>query len=179
MRGAGRREGGGRRAVLAWRLSNTLGAEFWCRGARESARALRPARDLQYRSEPALAKAGGSPFTSEDFTGTLKRHEISISIDGRGVAWTTSSSSGCGGASNTAKAGLGAWLSFYNEARQHQSLGYRTPRQAYEAECPWICGRSAKPTGSASPTSRASSESGKCSPSPTYPPAQPSTAGLI
>src|SRR5712691_9660077 len=33
--------------------------------------------------------------------------------------------------------------------RQHQSLGYRTPRQAYEAECPWICGRSASPTGCA------------------------------
>jgi putative transposase len=60
-----------------------------------------------------------------------------------------------------AKAGLGAWLSFYNEERQHQSLGYRTPRQVYEAECRWICGRSAKPTGSASPTSRARSESGE------------------
>lgn len=28
-----------------------------------------------------------------------------------------------------AKAGIGAWLSFYNEERQHQSLGYRRPRQ--------------------------------------------------
>jgi putative transposase len=37
-----------------------------------------------------------------------------------------------------AKAGIGSWLAFYNEERQHQSLGYRTPRQAYEAECPWI-----------------------------------------
>jgi hypothetical protein len=35
---------------------------------------------------------------------------------------------------------------FYN---QHQSLGYRTPRQAYKAECPWICGRSASPTSCA------------------------------
>ena len=48
-----------------------------------------------------------------------------------------------------AKASIGSWLSFYNEERQHQSLGYRTPRQAYEAECPWICGRSASPTGCA------------------------------
>jgi len=48
-----------------------------------------------------------------------------------------------------AKAGIGSWLAFYNEERQHQSLGYRTPRQAYEAECPWICGRSASPTGCA------------------------------
>ena len=27
-----------------------------------------------------------------------------------------------------AKTGIGAWLSFYNEERKHQSLGYRTPR---------------------------------------------------
>ena len=47
------------------------------------------------------------------------------------------------------KAGLGSWLSFYNEQRPHQSLGYRTPRQAYEAECRWIWGRSASPTGCA------------------------------
>jgi hypothetical protein len=26
-----------------------------------------------------------------------------------------------------AKAGIGAWLDFYNAKRQHQSLGYRTP----------------------------------------------------
>jgi putative transposase len=57
-----------------------------------------------------------------------------------------------------AKTGIGAWLSFYNEERQHQSLGYRTPRQIYE-EGLWICGRSASPTGSASPASRASSTS--------------------
>ena len=47
-----------------------------------------------------------------------------------------------------AKAGIGAWLSFYNDERQHQSLGYRTPRQIYQ-EGLWICGRSASPTGSA------------------------------
>src|SRR6202163_3376397 len=59
-----------------------------------------------------------------------------------------------------AKAGIGAWLSFYNDERQHQSLGYRTPRQIYQ-EGLWICGRSASPTGCASPASRASSEGGK------------------
>ena len=59
-----------------------------------------------------------------------------------------------------AKAGIGSWLRFYNEERQHQSHGYRTPRQIYE-EGLWICGRSALPTGCASPASRASSESGE------------------
>jgi hypothetical protein len=55
---------------------------------------------------------------------------------------------------------IGAWLGFYNEERQHQSLGYRTPRQIYE-ESLWICGQTASPTGCASPASRANSESGE------------------
>jgi hypothetical protein len=59
-----------------------------------------------------------------------------------------------------AKAGIGAWLDFYNQERQHQSLGYSTPRQIYD-EGLWICGRSALPTGCASPASRASSEGGE------------------
>jgi hypothetical protein len=36
-----------------------------------------------------------------------------------------------------AKAVIAAWLSFYNDERQHQSLGYRTPRQIYQ-EGLWI-----------------------------------------
>ena len=52
-------------------------------------------------------------------------------------------------------------MMLYNEEQQHQSLGYRTPQQAYVAECRWICGRSALPTGGASPASRASSEGGE------------------
>ena len=80
----------------------------------------------------------------------------------RAATWTTSSSSGSWRSLKyeevylhayasvaEAKAGIGSWLGFYNRERQHQSLGYRTPRQTYETECPWICGRSASPTGSA------------------------------
>src|SRR3984893_16750339 len=51
-------------------------------------------------------------------------------------------------------------VALYNEERQHQNLGYRTPRQIYE-EGLWICGRSALPTGAAPPASRASSTSGE------------------
>jgi hypothetical protein len=43
----------------------------------------------------------------------------------------------------------------YNEERLHQAHGYRTPRQIYEAQCPWT--GSAAPNGSASPASRAKS----------------------
>ena len=55
----------------------------------------------------------------------------------------------------------GNWFRFYNEERQHQSLGYRTPQQAYAAECLWISGRLASPIGCVPPASRASSKSGE------------------
>jgi len=153
------------RAVLGWRLSNTLGADF-CVEALEEAL-------CRYRRPEIFNTDQGSQFTSDDFTGTLKDHGITISMDGKGRcmdnifverlwrslkyeevylhAYATVAE---------AKAGIGAWLSFYNEERQHQSLGYRTPRQIYQ-EGLWICGRSALPTGSAPPASRASSESGE------------------
>jgi putative transposase len=151
------------RAVLAWRLSNTLGTEF-CVDALEEA--------LSQHGRPEVFNTDqGSQFTSDDFTGVLKDHGVTISMDGKGRcmdnifverlwrslkyeevylhAYATVAE---------AKAGISAWLSFYNEERQHQSLGYRTPRQIYQ-EGLWICGRSALPTGCASPASRASSES--------------------
>jgi putative transposase len=153
------------RAVLAWRLSNTLAADF-CVEALEEALA-RDGRPEIFNTDQ------GSQFTSDDFTGTLKRHGVAISMDGKGRcmdnifverlwrslkyeevylhAYATVAA---------AKAGIGAWLRFYNEERQHQSLGYRTPRHIYEQDL-WICGRSALPTGSASPASRASSDSGE------------------
>jgi putative transposase len=64
------------RAVLAWRLSNTLGAEF-CVEALEEA--------LSRYSRPEIFNTDqGSQFTSDDFTGTLKRHGVMISMDGKG-----------------------------------------------------------------------------------------------
>ena len=60
-----------------------------------------------------------------------------------------------------ARAGIGDWLNFYNEERLHQAHGYRTPRQIYEAQCPWTSGRSAAPNGSASPASRARAGNGE------------------
>ena len=153
------------RAVLAWRLSNTLGADF-CVEALEEALA-------RYGRPEIFNTDQGCQFTSDDFTGALRRHEVTISMDGKGRymdnifverlwrslkyeevylnAYATVAE---------AKTGIGAWLSFYNEERQHQNLGYRTPRQIYE-EGLWICGRSALPTGTASPASRASSTSGE------------------
>jgi putative transposase len=171
------------RAVLAWRLSNTLGADF-CVAALEDA--------LSRYGRPEIFNTDqGSQFTSDDFTGTLKAHGITISMDGKGRCmdnifverlWRSLKYEevylNAYASVAEAKTGIGAWLDFYNEERQHQSLGYRTPRQIYD-EGLWICGRSALPTGSASPASRASSQSGECSPSPTYPQAPRPTKDLI
>jgi len=153
------------RAVLAWRLSNTLAADF-CVEALEEALA-RYGRPEIFNTDQA------SQFTSDDFTGTLKRHGVMISMDGKGRCmdnifverlWRSLKYEevylNAYATVAEAKTGIGAWLSFYNEERQHQSLGYRTPRQIYQ-ESLWICGRSALPTGCASPASRASSEGGE------------------
>jgi putative transposase len=153
------------RAVLAWRLSNTLSADF-CVEALDEALA-------RYGSPEIFNTDQGSQFTSDDFTGTLKRHGVTISMDGKGRCmdnifverlWRSLKYEevylNAYATAAEAKAGIGAWLSFYNQERQHQSLGYRTPRQIYQ-ESLWICGRSASPTGCASPASRASSESGE------------------
>ena len=58
-----------------------------------------------------------------------------------------------------ARAGIAAWLRFYNEERLHQAHGYRMPRQIYEGQYPWT--GSAAPNGSASPASRARSGNGE------------------
>ena len=153
------------RAVLAWRLSNTLGADF-CVEALEEA--------LSRYGRPEIFNTDqGSQFTSDDFTGTLKRHDVTISMDGKGRCmdnifverlWRSLKYEevylNAYATVAEAKTGIGAWLRFYNEERQHQSHAYRTPRQVYE-EGLWICGRSALPTGSASPACRASSEGGE------------------
>ena len=142
------------RAVLAWRLSNTLGAEF-CVEALDEA--------LSLHGRPEIFNTDqGSQFTSDDFTGTLERHKVTISMDGKGRymdnifverLWRSLKYEevylNAYASVAEAKAGIASWLGFYNEERQHQSLGYRTPRQAYEAECPWIWGRSASPNGCA------------------------------
>jgi putative transposase len=153
------------RAVLAWRLSNTLGAEF-CVEALEEAL-------LRYGRPEIFNTDQGSQFTSDDFTGTLKDHGIAISMDGKGRCmdnifverlWRSLKYEevylNAYATVAEAKAGIGAWLDFYNAERQHQSLGYRTPRQIYEDGL-WVCGRSASPTGCASHASRASSGSGE------------------
>jgi putative transposase len=157
------------RAVLAWRISNTLHADF-CVDALEDA--------LRRFGRPEIFKTDqGSQFTSTDFTGVLKAHGITISMDGKGRCmdnifierlWRSLKYENvylhAYASVPEARAGIAAWLHFYNEERLHQAHGYRTPRQIYEGQCPWIGGRSAAPNGSASPASRARSGNGEMLP---------------
>lgn len=181
------------RRVLSWRLSNTMDACF-CVDALEEALARYGCPDIFNTDQ-------GSQFTSDVFTGVLLDKNVKISMDGKGrfldnifverlwrslkyeevftKAYATAAE---------ARAGIGAYLDHYNDERPHQALDYRTPREIFEAQASlWICGRSAAPTGSASPMFPQTTEplvettpwnTGKCSPSPTAPQAQPPQAEI-
>jgi putative transposase len=127
------------RKVLAFRLSNTLTADF-CVEALEEALA-RFGRPEIFNTDQ------GSQFTGDDWTKTLKDAGVAISMDGKGRwidnvfierlwrsvkyeevylhAYTNGTE---------ARAGLTRYFSFYNARRSHQSLDYRTPDELYFAE---------------------------------------------
>ncbi len=67
------------RRVLSWRISNTMETAF-CVDCLEEA--------LRTHDKPEIFNSDqGSQFTSEAFTGVLKREDIAISMDGRGRAF--------------------------------------------------------------------------------------------
>ena len=120
------------RAVLAWRLSNTMDAAF-CVSALEEA--------LTRFGTPEIFNTDqGSQFTSAAFTGTLAAAGIRISMDGRGRwmdnvfierLWRSLKYEDIylkGYAEGRdAKAGITDWIGFYNHLRPHQGLENRTP----------------------------------------------------
>jgi putative transposase len=125
------------RYVLAWRLSNTLDADF-CIDALEEA--LRKGNPEIFNTDQ------GSQFTGEGFTGMLERHGILISMDGKGSyndnlfierLWRTVKyeevylKAYVDG--REVKGGIGGFFRFYNNERPHQSLSYRTPAEVYHS----------------------------------------------
>src|ERR1700730_15210628 len=179
------------RAVLAWRLSNTLGAEF-CVEALEEA--------LVHYGRPEIFNTDqGSQFTSDDFTDTLKRHEVTISMDGKSlpsrrrgvVAWTTSSSSGCGAASNTRKSTLtpmrrsprprpasvpGSAFTMRSVSTRASSITHRG--KFTRTACGYVDDRLRRPAA-LPPLPEQARKAGKCSPSPTCPQAPQPMKDLI
>ena len=123
------------RYVVAWKLSNTLDANFCVEALEE---ALSKGRPEVFNTDQ------GSQFTSEAFTGLLDQQGIRISMDGKGRysdnifverLWRTvkyeevylkAYSNG-----REARAGLEAYFNFYNTQRPHQAWGYRTPAEVF------------------------------------------------
>ncbi|MGH9893436.1 MAG: IS3 family transposase [bacterium] len=127
------------RKVLAWRLSNTMEADF-CVAALEEAVA-------RYGKPDIFNTDQGSQFTSFAFTNTLKHAGIRISMDGRGrwmdnvfierlwrslkyeCVFLNAFETG-----SDARFGIGGWISYYNTNRPHSSFGGRTPDEVYAIE---------------------------------------------
>lgn len=124
------------RKVLAWQVSNTLDSSF-CVECLESA--------LQTHGVPEIFNSDqGCQFTATAFTDVLKRHDIKISMDGRGRAldnifverlWRSLKYEDvylkCYTSVLTLIAGLTEYFLFYNTERPHQALDYCTPDEVY------------------------------------------------
>jgi putative transposase len=124
------------RAVLSWRLSNTMDVSF-CVAALEEA--------LARFGKPEIFNTDqGSQFTSAAFTGVLEQAGIQISMDGRGRwmdnvfierLWRSLKHEDIylkGYADGReARDGIASWIAFYNSRRPHQALGYATPMEVW------------------------------------------------
>lgn len=124
------------RKVLSWRLSNSLETSF-CVEVLEEALSI---------STPVIHNSDqGVQYTSEEYVALLKTHEsIKISMDGRGRCmdnifterlWRTVKYEDIflkGYVTmDEVHYGLSEYFPFYNTARPHQSLDYRTPEEVY------------------------------------------------
>ncbi|WP_426751377.1 IS3 family transposase [Myxococcus sp. Y35] len=124
------------RAVLAWRVSNTLSTDF-CIEALEEA--------LRHHGPPSIFNTDqGAQFTDKDWLAVLKGQQVRISMDGKGRCvdnifverlWRSLKYEevylNAYADVRQAWAGVGRWLRFYNLERPHQALGYRTPMHVY------------------------------------------------
>jgi putative transposase len=124
------------RRVLAWCVSITMDASF-CIEALEEA--------LSRNEKPEVFNTDqGSQFTSEAFTGRLKKEGIRISMDGRGRwrdnvfverIWKSIKYEEvylhAYNSVSEARAGIGRYIQFYNSIRPHSSLNALTPDQVY------------------------------------------------
>jgi putative transposase len=162
------------RAVLAWRLSNTLDADFCVRALEDA---------LARFGRPAIFNTDqGSQFTSTAFTSVLQRSGVRISMDGRGrwldnvfierlwrslkyeEVYLKSYADG-----REARAGIAAWIAFYNATRPHQALDGRAPMTVWRTGMTGLLPANAVDM-TLRPTARSLDDA---SASPTCPPRQP------
>ena len=126
------------RRVLAWRVSIGMETGF-------CVEALQEAMDL-YGAPEIFNTDQGVQFTSASFIDELAGRGVRISMDGKGRfldnifierLWRSLKYEEvfikAYGSVREARGGIGVWLIFYNDVRLHQALGYRTPREMFEA----------------------------------------------
>lgn len=129
------------RAVLSWRLSNTMDADFCVEALQEA---------IRRHGTPSIFNTDqGAQFTGEDFLSVLEQHKIRISMDGKGRwrdnvfverLWRSVKYEEvylkAYESVHEARASLANYFHFYNHERGHQSLAKRTPWQVYStAQC--------------------------------------------
>ena len=126
------------RKVLAWRLSNTLEADFCFEALNEA---------IHKFGSPEIMNTGqGSQFTSFAWTDRLKRCGARISMDGKGRCldnifierlWRSLKYEGvylhARETGSQAKAGVGRWINFYNHQQPHTAHGGQSPAVIYFA----------------------------------------------
>lgn len=124
------------RYVLSWRLSANLESDFCVEALGEALR--RWGRPEIFNTDQ------GSQFTSEAFTGRLKKRGIRISMDGRGRCLDNVFTERLWRSVkyeevylkdyrefSDAQQGLGRYFRHYNRERPHQALEYRTPAEVH------------------------------------------------
>lgn len=123
------------RYVLSWEISITLESDFCVEALRRSLGMGRP--DIFNTDQ-------GSQFTSTDFTDTLLKAGVRISMDGKGRVFDNIFSERLWRTVKVeevylrdyqtvaeARYYLDRYFEFYNNERLHQALGYRTPAEVY------------------------------------------------
>ncbi|HBK06194.1 MAG TPA: hypothetical protein DDZ81_10050 [Acetobacteraceae bacterium] len=127
------------RRVLAWRMSITMEAYFCVEALQET---------IARHGRPEIFNTDqGVQFTSAGFLDELESRGIRVSMDDKGRfldnifierLWRSLKYEAvfikAYGSVAEARRGIGGWLSFYNEERLHQALGYRTPRAVFDGE---------------------------------------------
>lgn len=123
------------RYVVSWAVSTTQDVRF-CLDALEVA--------LTKGTPEIFNSDQGSQFTSTAFTGLLKTHDIRISMDGRGRVFDNIFTERFWRSVKyeevylheyhnvrEGKHGIGRYIEFYNHARLHQALDYKTPAEVH------------------------------------------------
>lgn len=130
------------RAVLSWRVSNSMDGGFCLEALNEA---------IQRYGPPEIANTDqGSQFTAHAWIDCLKANGAQISMDGRGRfldnifierLWRTVKYEDVYlkryETVSALKAGLADYFRRYNEDRPHQALDYRTPAEVYGVEKPF------------------------------------------